>query len=361
MSVAKHMPGTSRRQWRDVTIRHRCPVCNSDSWCQVGTGEAEGVTLCKRVASDKPPRVNAQGAEFWVHGQTTSDPASVRVRHVPTQHLSRASHATCSAAYSAILSQLTLSAEHRAQLLRRGLSEAQIRSGQYRTLPMSGRAAIARAVLDRVGDVATAVPGIVRKSDADYWTLAGYSGLLIPQRDLNGLIRALKIRCDDPDAPRYTCMSSVRYGGVSADITTHVPRWAEVRSVRDVIVTEGELKADVATALGTVPVIGVPGIANWAGLLQTLGLMRPQRVLVVSDHDTKPAAVRNVESAVARMMAEIRAAGLHCERRVLSGREGKGIDDVLLFRKNSRDGRGECGRSGLSEQSGEREQSGRAA
>jgi hypothetical protein len=356
MSASSMHYRSSGRTWRDVSPRLRCPVCGSDSWCQVGTGEAEGVVLCKRVANG-PARTNAEGVEFWVHGGTGSTgathparPARIGPRRIdaPT---SRPSIATIDAVYRRLLGALDLTDAHRAGLLTRGLSSADVAHGEYRSLPLDWRArkAVAAELLASFGDVAAGVPGVVQDRRGE-WTLAGLAGLLIPMRDEHGRIRGLKIRRDEmatqgtqgtqgagthgaPNAPRYTVLSSSSHGGPSAETIAHVPR--SVRLQRGMLllrITEGELKADVATALSGVPTISVPGIGRWIMAFDVVHVAQPARVEVVFDHDEKPATRERTAACALALVNELRSAGYRAARLVLDGREGKGIDDVLLHR-----------------------------
>ena len=57
-----------------------------------------------------------------------------------------------------------------------------------------------------------------------WWSLAGAAGLLIPVRNLDGHIVALKVRADVPgDGPKYTTISSAKHGGPSPGAQVHVP------------------------------------------------------------------------------------------------------------------------------------------
>src|SRR5262249_48391116 len=153
--------------------------------------------------------------------------------------------------YRALLGALPLSPTHRQALRQRGLPDAEILRRGYRTFPLGGRAALARRLVDRYGsDTCAGVPGLWGAAQGlrQWWTLAGAPGLLIPVCDFKGRIIALKVRADDPgDGPKYTTMSSAKHGGPSPGAQVHVPLHSSQSDI--VRLTEGELKADVATAL----------------------------------------------------------------------------------------------------------------
>ena len=114
------------------------------------------------------------------------------------------------------------------------------------TLPLTGRAALAKRIVDWWGaDVCAQVPGfyVAERDGRRWWTLAGAAGLLIPVRNLDGHIVALKVRADDPgDGPKYTTISSAKHGGPSPGAQVHMPLYSGQRG-NTVRLTEGELKS----------------------------------------------------------------------------------------------------------------------
>jgi len=337
----------SRRQWRDVSHAHRCPVCGSDSWCQIGTGEAEGVTLCKRVASDRH-KVNDEGVDYWVHGARTKRVEAQKPcapKSVSLDSIHRAPIAQRTQVYDRLLDLLDLSDAHRRALEARGLPAALIRHARYRSLPVDWRKRqeVAHELVDAFGAIAGSVPGIVPARDragqpiAGRWTVAGLAGLLIPVR-IDGGISAIKIRRDDDtngrfaNAPRYSALSSTSAGGVSAEVTSHRPSWVRCKGAPLLRVTEGELKADVASALSGIPTISVPGIGQYKRAFEVVHVARPELVEVVFDHDENPKTLARAIAYAEKLVRDLREAGYRAVRGVIDGTEGKGIDDVLLHR-----------------------------
>src|SRR5205823_3301553 len=108
------------------------------------------------------------------------------------------------------------SSTHRQALRQRALPDVEILRRGYRTMPRDGRAALARRLVDHFGaDTCARVPGLYVDTQGArrWWTLAGAAGLLIPVRDLDGRVVALKVRSDDPgDGPKYTYLTSTRHG-----------------------------------------------------------------------------------------------------------------------------------------------------
>ena len=199
-----------------------------------------------------------------------------------------AAPATLGTIYQGLLAALPLSPAHRQALWQHGLADSEIHRRQYGTLPLQGRAALAKAMVAWWGAAVCAqVPGfyVAEHDGRRWWSLAGAAGLLIPVRNLDGHIVALKVRADIPgDGPKYTTISSSKHGGPSPGAPVHVPLYEGARGTT-VRLTEGELKADVATALSGLLTLSIPGVAMWRKALPVLEALQPQRVLLAFDAD----------------------------------------------------------------------------
>jgi len=152
---------------------------------------------------------------------------------------------------------------------------------------MVGRYATIKHLIHQFGqDLITKVPGIITKRGeyGDYLTLAGAPGLLVPARCADGRIFGLSIRCDGPgDGGRYRWLSSKHHGGPGPEMAVHVPRFdGGTHTVR---ITEGLLKADVATTLSGTLTLGLPGVASWKLCLPVLEQIQPGTILLAFDAD----------------------------------------------------------------------------
>jgi hypothetical protein len=233
--------------------------------------------------------------------------------------------------YSALQAALTLSKPHREALRRRGLSDTEIDHRGYRTLPIQGRARHANELRERLGNALLSVPGFVVKAGTGgrpYVTIAGAAGLLIPVRDPAGRIIALKSRSDNPgpNGCRYSYLSGVKYGGPGPGTPAHVP--LGLQPPADVVrVTEGELKADVATALSGLHTIAAAAASSWRPALDLLPALGCKTVRLAFDAD----ALDNphVARALADCCQAATAAGLAVELEHWDRADGKGIDDLL--------------------------------
>ena len=242
-----------------------------------------------------------------------------------SKSLTDAEASTRDSAYKMLLAGLTLSDEHRQELRKRGLSDKQVDEASYRTWPKSrqDQRRAARMLFQVLGnETFVRIPGFgpaVRVHAAP--------GLLIPVRDAQGRIIALKVR---PDKSRKDCkylwVSSAAHDGPSCGSPAHVP--LGVRGPLEVVrVTEGHLKADVGYRLSGIPTVGFPGVSIWHRVLPILEVLEAQTVRVAFDADAadNPQVAQNLCDCVKRL----NTAGYAVELERWPKEAGKGIDDVL--------------------------------
>jgi hypothetical protein len=236
-------------------------------------------------------------------------------------------------AYSALLAGLRLSKAHREALTERKLTDEEIDRREYRTLPRQGRACLARGLSDQFGAALLSVPGFVVKQGEGgrpYVTIAGAAGLLVPVRGPAGGIVVLMVRRDDAgEGPRYSYLSSAKYGGPGPGAPAHVPLGTQAPA-EVVRLTEGALKADVAAALSGVPTVGAAGLA-WRPALDTLQALGCKTVRLAFDADALDNA--HVARALADCCEAAGGAGLAVELERWDRADGKGIDDLLAAGK----------------------------
>ncbi len=319
---------TGSNQWQNVTRANPCPVCKRADWCRLS---ADGkLAACRRVEQGAARvKTDKAGAPVYIHriGDSTDPPPRIEP---PTATANRADADVRHRVYAALLASLSLSSTHRAALRARGLIDERIDAAGYRTLPVQGRARIARELMERFGiEALLAVPGFVAKEGerGKYLTVAGAAGLLIPCRNADGRIAALKIRRDaDGDGPRYSYLSSAKLGGPSAELVCHVPIGTPT-PCDTVRVSEGELKADSAVALDGTPTISIPGVGNWKLCLPVLRELQTAEVRIAFDADvaSNPAVARALQGAFDGLTLDGFAVAV--ER--WDAARGKGIDDLL--------------------------------
>ena len=181
------------------------------------------------------------------------------------------------ATYSALLSKLSLAKDHRENLLGRGLKESDIERLGYRTTPIIGMSSLAKQ-LQSDGHYLAGVPGFYR-GEAGEWTFVKEKrGILIPVRDVNGMIQGLQIRRDDVQKRKFRWISSANMkDGCKAEGWTHLV--GEV--TQQIILTEGPMKADVIHALTGQTVLAVPGVNALTKLEETLLQLRDRGLVSV--------------------------------------------------------------------------------
>jgi hypothetical protein len=284
-----------------------CPVCGRDGWCSVSADGA--VCACKRVEEGAfTSRETSAGWTNFYHRLREPLPGERLFR--PQAGPPRASPGQLHETYSAILRWLGLAACHRKALRGRGLPGAEIDARSYATLPAAGLALPAEwagpppdtlplrlrdglmvGVRKRRGLLAK-VPGVYR--DGITYRLTGPPGLLVPVRDDRGRIVALVVRRDgEGDAPKYLWLSSRKHGGPGPGAPAHWPdlgQWVKrcgVDSLRTVRITEGQLKADIATARSGTYTLGAPGCSAWRPALEALRHYHVETVRLAFDQDSK--------------------------------------------------------------------------
>lgn len=170
--------------------------------------------------------------------------------------------------YRALLGKLELASDHRAALLKRGLSEEVIARNEYKTTPAVGAKVLAKQLLAD-GHYLAGVPGFYRDKADQQWTFAqNQRGILIPVRDRMGRIQGLQIRRDNAIKRKFRWVSSAeRLDGCRAEGWVHI-----VGPIREqVLLTEGPMKGDVIHHLTGQTVIAVPGVNTLTQLQLVLG------------------------------------------------------------------------------------------
>lgn len=161
-------------------------------------------------------------------------------------------------------------------LTSRGFSCEELDELGYGSLPIK-RVELCEKLARKFGGL-KGVPGFWI-DDRGVWQLAGKSGILVPIRDRTGAIRGLKVRVDKPSSAsqKYLLLSSnpkaegeggkPKYpGGTAAQVLAHWPLGFPRGAKRVLPVlrwTEGEIKADLATAMTGEYTMSLPGVSAW--------------------------------------------------------------------------------------------------
>ena len=309
-----------------VSRNNPCPVCDKPGWCRVHPSGA--YAICNRVASPEPALSNG-----WVHrlvGRRTPEDAAPSTpasdKSAPT-----AGPETCDAVYRALARHLPLRHRHRIQLRERSLTAAAIQGGGYASLPLRGRSQACQELLTE-GHELRGVPGFFLERDGNHrwWTLAGAPGLLIPVKDVRGHIAGLQIRHDgDTAARRYSWLSSTgRPGGTGCRASVHVAQPLGHAQDERVWITEGPLKANIASVMLDAVVIGLPGVASWRKGLEIAEELKPLKGTLVVAFDMDFRTNPHVAQYRLELICAASQAGWGVA--VAEWEGAKGIDDALV-------------------------------
>ena len=207
--------------------------------------------------------------------------------------------------YAALLGKLSLASDHRENLLSRGLTDEQIRTFGYKTMPVVGFSALAKQ-LQAEGYYLGGVPGFYHTKEGSWTFVQERRGILIPARDQDGKIQGLQIRLDKIKKGKFRWISSIgKQDGCKAEGWTHMigdPK-------PTVLLTEGPLKADVIHYITGQSVIAVPGVNSLKHLKETLEYLQSQgttKVMTCFDMDyLKNPHVRDGYYNLANILAEV--------------------------------------------------------
>lgn len=240
----------------------RCPKCG------ISGGMFDLYSLYTGESRDNVQKVIAQRLGMWDKPGKTKKlycPQPLEIEEYPITDID-ARHAT----YTALLSKLTLSDDHKENLLNRGLTEKDMEQLGYKTSPVVGMSAIA-SQLQSEGLYLAGVPGFYRTENGTWTFTHEKRGILIPVRDSDGRIQGLQIRRDNVTRRKFRWISSAeRQDGCPAEGWVHVSGHVQTT----MILTEGPMKADVVRTFIGQGVIAVPGVNALTQLEKTLADLR---------------------------------------------------------------------------------------
>lgn len=324
--------------WSAVTSANPCPICKHDSWCGRGTdGTFVGTIIaCMRVSEGAFNSQQTKAGLAHYHRLVPLPAAQPKRESRPVT----AAEATVAAdpdtrhkIYTAWLAGLTLSDAHRLDLERRKAPQSFTDYG-YKTFPEKPWGDEIDALRKAFSDEAIlSVPGFVIATNKDsgqrYIKANGKAGLLIPVRDAQGRITAVKCRRDGASRGGkfrwLTSRTKDNRQGPSPSTPAHCP--IGVRGPVAVIrLAEGPLKADIATSLNCLPTIGMDGAATWRPAVDLAIELGASTVRLAFDADA--AQKKEVAEELVKCVTEIQARGLAVEIEKWPV-EHKGIDDLL--------------------------------
>jgi hypothetical protein len=237
-----------------------------------------------------------EGAGLRMYDLYPHDGDEINESYVPapaTRLISQQEIDSWNQVYRYLLSLLPLDANHRADLRARGLSDETIDRNGYRTLRHNLPCISSTDLHDKFSTDLALVPGFKQGPDGKYRLLFEAGGILVPLRDTQGRVRALKVRRHNL-TPKYVYLSSVKHGGPSPGNPCHVPAHDPVVQCEDFIrVTEGELKADAVFSMTGKLCLSCPGVTAWRSVLPVLEDWLPTVKRVLVAYDWRDVANRN--------------------------------------------------------------------
>lgn len=309
------------RDWRRVTPQEPCVGCGGPDWC---SRHKDGLpNVCRR--GDFPgavARTDRNGVWFWID-KAKGNADQVPAAYEPEPSLPLAGPDQLHRAYSELLAHLGVSPGHRRQLEGRGFTRDQIEKMGVKSLGRTDRATAQR--LAELFPWWQHVPGLVLKNGKP--TLAGWNGLLIPCRDLQGRIVGLQVRADSIDAPKYSWLSSAKHGGPGPGAVLSLWPAGGSDCVR---VCEGSLKSARAAFRTGVCTVCAPGVALFGSHQMVDWLLELQAEVVLLAPDADFRTNRHVREAVRHAVSRLQAVPTNFEIRVeVWEPSAKGIDDAL--------------------------------
>ena len=318
--------------------RTPCPVCGGEKWPCYQTANGE-VAFCENVTSDATDKEGLFRHFLVERDRTEWRPRPVRVES-PKALSAIASPDHLHLVYESVLNRLSLSQEGLSKLLARGFDKRAAVRGMYRDTPTRDECVEVARRLAPLG--LEGVPGFYFRGGG--WRLVSrFPGTIAPYRDAQGRILGLSYRLDTPlEKAKYLWLSSDperRFDdgaqkfprGTKLTPPLHFAGAQKLGSAREICLTEGALKADVASHLLDVPIIGAAGVTQWGdGFAAKFKRLFPRaRAAVCYDSDWRSNV--HVRRALERLMSDLGAAGVrYVVRSWPEYPECKGIDDLAL-------------------------------
>lgn len=238
------------------------------------------------------------------------------------------------AVYRALIKRLVLSPRHRASLIDRGLDEDTIETRQYKsTVGWESSRGVCVSLL-KEGYKLEGIPGFFKDRYGN-WVFMTLPGFFISSQDKEGRIQGFQIRVDDQyrkekDTAKYLSFSSSgKPEGCSCGALIHVavPEGKDLQN-STVWVTEGPLKADIASRYTGMPFLGVPGVSVYKQAAEYAAQLDIHHTAVAYDMDIRKNP--HVAKAEKSLVQELWAKGIKAVPVNWDEGRGKGIDDAVI-------------------------------
>ena len=228
--------------------------------------------------------------------------------------------------YSFLLEQSPLDETRIKSLAQRGLSRDLALALQFGYIGSTQKLShLQSKTVEKFGNRLASIPGFVR-NNAGLVTFIGsdLKGLLVPMRDLEGRVVALKTRRSS-GTPKYLIWSSP---SAKAFTTLHFPLGFNPKA-ETVRITEGEIKADLAQYKTNISTLSISGVTQWRESLDVLEQIKPKKILIAFDYKDileKP----QIKQTLWEFGHELTSMGYDVGVETWKDTSCKGIDDALV-------------------------------
>jgi hypothetical protein len=341
-----------------VNKKRKCQICGASDWCGIS---ADGkFALCNRV-SDGAVKVTSTNS--FVHVLIEDDPKKPFVprpqivRAIPAKSIApaRTSDEHLNKVYSTFLGRLELANSHRDLLQKRTLNDIAICTHGYKSVPTPLFANKIAESLSKELDLRN-VPGFYYQESWKFRTY-GISGFFIPIKNSKSQTIGLNIRTDagqkwgNGEIPaKYLLVSSAgkKYGASPGAIphyaVTGEPFIKNIKPshlIKEIIITEGHLKSNVASEYLDCPVIGLSGLYFEPTFIDDLTRIFPalKEAAVIFDKEIEGTKAFNaVESAKENLRLTLAKINVeYVEPYQKAWHPGiKGLDDQLVYMAGKR-------------------------
>ena len=231
--------------------------------------------------------------------------------------------------YQKLFDRLTLSPSAIKHLKARGLSDKEIEDLDYKSYHPEKDSKVIEDLYKEAGEDLYKVPGFIKNKEEKPSLNVFQEGILIPIRFPEGNIHGFKVRwLYSWNKQRYMLLTS-KGGSYFRDLF-HFPKGFHDQ-LNPIRITEGELKADLATLFSETYTIGCPGIHSLSAPLEFLTKHCPSAKIILSP-DFGEIYNHGIAEKVLQTIYDYQESGFNVELEAWQTNENgmpKGIDDAL--------------------------------
>jgi hypothetical protein len=226
--------------------------------------------------------------------------------------------------YTCFMAELRLQLRHREELRGRGIDGvAMVRDG-YRTLDQETGFLACRKLIEYFGrDKVLETPGFQEIDGEIYPTVK--EGLAVPVLNLRGWMEAIQVRVGGRNV-KYATLSGGPGGSVGTPVHVPVTSVPAILAGRPWAVTEGPIKANIATERW-LPTVGLLGATATNPVLRMVDNQKPETVVLAFDMDRyqKPNVLQAQDKLADRLdKYGVKVSIAHWDEKF------KGLDDALV-------------------------------